>query len=153
MIGLLTYMDECVVKDRLSNTPIASVLFFPRLFRTPFFAIFLAMRFLLLQTARRNRIRPRGSKRSESELQGGHFFHLPTSYGCAPDGVFSRALREERTFFMDGAFSHALAYFNQTVTLLSFREILGCNFLFSLLIIQHEATFVAYWWLFRYGSL
>lgn len=32
---------------------------------------------------------------------------------------------------MDGAFSHALAYFNQTVT--HFREILGSNFLFSLL--------------------
>ena len=46
---------------------------------------------------------------------------------------------------MDGAFSHALAYFNQTVTLLSFREILGSNFLFRLLLIQHEATFVAYW--------
>ena len=93
VIGLLTYMDEWVVKDLLSSTPtvlsFSSPLPYPSFFF--FFAVFLAMCFLLPQTARFNRIRLRGSKRSERELQGGHFFHLPTSYGCAPEGVFSRA--------------------------------------------------------------
>ena len=91
VIGLLTSMDEWVVKDRLSGTPTVLFFFLASSAPPPFFVVFLAMSFLLPQTERFNRIRLRGSKTSERELQGGHFFHLPTSYGCASEGAFSRA--------------------------------------------------------------